>query len=314
MTSNNKAGLHRSFWTSLIEFLCTDLDGNLSSNLNPQNSPKLDHYLSRLLEGLSETANKGKNFDQHMLHEKSKHQFIKDIGYIALFATQIPLSIFTKLFHQWFEKHSMLESMLEILQQFFIQMETEPDDFHLFPGDLSTYTLRCIRCGLPVTLAGSIGDTLLHAPVAMSYHWNMIQSHDEQNHRELMLMPLLFASYENYLQSSKSFQEGLNWMEDLKICQKPTKYGQVMFCEAVKVDMENSKDTSFNITITSTLSLITVLFEDLFEAITIHRDFCGKKEDPQPSISLLNKTNTFDGYDFNIDIITDEVNELQKKC
>ncbi len=35
-----------------------------------------------------------------------------------------------------------------------------------------------------------------------------IEPHDEQIHRESMLMPLLFASYENYVQSSKSFQEG----------------------------------------------------------------------------------------------------------
>jgi hypothetical protein len=86
-----------------------------------------------------------------------------------------------------------------------------------------------------------------------------------------------------------------------------------MSCEAVKVDMENSKDSSFKNTITGTLSLITVLFEDLFEAITIHKDFCGEKEVPQPSISLLNKTDTFDGYEFNIDIITDKVNALQKE-
>ncbi len=33
-------------------------------------------------------------------------------------------------------------------------------------------------------------------------------------------------------------------MEDLNICQKPTKYGQAMFCEAVKVDMANSKEHS----------------------------------------------------------------------
>jgi hypothetical protein len=45
----------------------------------------------------------------------------------------------------------------------------------------------------------------------------------------------------------------------------------------------------------------------------MHKDFCGKKEVPQPSISLLNKTNTFDGYKFDIDIITDEVNALQKE-
>jgi hypothetical protein len=168
----------------------------------------------------------------------------------------------------------MLESTLEILQQFYIQMESKPHEFSIYPGDLSTYTLRCVRCGQPVTLAGSIGDTLLHSATAMLYHWNMIQSHDKQNHRELMLMPLLFTSYDNYLRSLKSFQEGLNWMEDLKIYQKPIKYGQVMFCEAVKVDMANSKDTSFNNTITSTLSLITVLFEDLFETINIHKEFC----------------------------------------
>ncbi len=73
--------------------------------------------------------------------------------------------------------------------------------FLLFPGDSSLYTLRCIRCVQLVTLAGSIGETLLHAPTAMLYHWNMIQYHDEQNHRELMLMPLLFTSYDNYLRS-----------------------------------------------------------------------------------------------------------------
>jgi hypothetical protein len=115
-----------------------------------------------------------------------------------LFATQIPLSIITNLFYQRFEKHSMLESMLEILQQFYIQMETQSDEFHLFAfhlfgGDLFTYTLRCKRCGQHVTLHGSIGETLFHAPTAMLYHWNMIEPHDEQIHRELMLMPLLFV-------------------------------------------------------------------------------------------------------------------------
>ncbi len=128
-------------------------------------------------------------------------------------------------------------------------MESEPHEISVCPGDLSTYMLRCIRCGQPVTLAGSIGETLFHAPAAMLYHWNMIEPHDEQIHRELMLMPLLFTSYDNYLRSSNSFFEGLNWMEDLNICQKQRKYGQVMFCEAVKVDMADSKDTSFKNTI-----------------------------------------------------------------
>ncbi len=72
---------------------------------------------------------------------------------------------------------------------------------------------------------------------------------------------------------------------DLKNCQKPTKYGHLLFCEAVKVDMAYSKKTSFSNTISSTLSLITVVFEDLFEDINIHKEFCGEKEDPKPSIT-----------------------------
>jgi hypothetical protein len=103
-----------------------------------------------LFEGLSETAKEGELFNQHVWNEKGKHHFISEIVDIALSATQISLSIFTNLFHQRFEKHSMLESMLKILQQFYIQMETELHDFLLFPGDYSIYTLRCIRCGQPV--------------------------------------------------------------------------------------------------------------------------------------------------------------------
>jgi hypothetical protein len=68
-----------------------------------------------------------------MLNKKIKHQFIEDICDIALFATQIPLSIFTNLLHQRFEKESMLESTFEILQQFYIQMESEPHEFSVYP-------------------------------------------------------------------------------------------------------------------------------------------------------------------------------------
>jgi hypothetical protein len=165
--------------------------------LNPLTTSKLDHYLSRLFEGLSETENKGKIFDQHLLNEQSKDHFTAEIACIALFATQIPLSIFSNLFHKRFEKHTMMESILEILQQFYIQVETQSAEFHLFVRDLSTYTLWCKRCGQCVTLHGSIGEIQYHAPAAMLYHWNMIELHDEQIHRELMLMPLLFASYNN---------------------------------------------------------------------------------------------------------------------
>jgi hypothetical protein len=106
----------------------------------------------------------------------------------------------------------------------------------------------------------------------------------------------------------------LNWIEDLKIFPKPTKYGQFLFCQAVKVDMAKSKETSFSNTISSTLSLIIVVFEDLFEAINIHKECCDEKQNPQTFITLLNKTNTCDGYNFYIDFINnEEYNALQKE-
>ncbi len=49
LTSHNKVGLHQTFWNSLIEFLCTDLDGNLGFTLNPLAASKLDHFLSIII-------------------------------------------------------------------------------------------------------------------------------------------------------------------------------------------------------------------------------------------------------------------------
>jgi hypothetical protein len=45
----------------------------------------------------------------------------------------------------------------------------------------------------------------------------------------------------------------------------------------------------------------------------MHKDFCGIKMDPNPSISLVNKTDTLNGYDFTINIFEDVVNALQKE-
>jgi hypothetical protein len=57
-----------------------------------------------------------------------------------------------------------------------------------------------------------------------------------------------------------------------------------------------------------------VLFEDLFEAINIQAVLVGENEEPKPSITSPNKTNTCDGYDLNIDIINNnEYNAVQKE-
>jgi hypothetical protein len=71
--------------------------------LNPLAASKLDHFLSTLFERVSDTANQGKTFD--MWSEKSKHRLIDEIVDNSVFATQIPLSIFTNLIHQRFENN-----------------------------------------------------------------------------------------------------------------------------------------------------------------------------------------------------------------
>ncbi len=67
--------------------------------------------------------------------------------------------------------------------------------------------------------------------ISLEHGW----THDEQIHRESMLMPLLFTSYKNYVRSSKSFQESWNWMEDLNICQKPLDMDKLCFVRLLRL-------------------------------------------------------------------------------
>jgi hypothetical protein len=130
-------------------------------------------------------------------------------------------------------------------------MEIEPDDFSIFPGDLSLYTLKCVRCGTSISPLGSIRETLFHAPIAILHHWNTIQPNEDTNVNEMMSILLLFTSYDSCLQLKKSFQEAVNSMSGdneelvLKTYKNSSRNGQHRLYEAVKVDMANSKEKSF---------------------------------------------------------------------
>jgi hypothetical protein len=111
---------------------------------------------------------------------EKKEVIIKRVLEIKVSATSIPLSIFTNLFQQRFSKHVYLESTLEILQQFNIKMNSDHKRYCLIPGDLSKYTLKCVRCHRNLTAPGTIGETLYHAPIAILRHWEMIDYQDHQ--------------------------------------------------------------------------------------------------------------------------------------
>ncbi len=135
----NKVGLHQTFCPTLIEFLCTDLDGNLSSTMNPYCVCKFSEYFLNLFRGLSEPKYNVQIFKKTIESGTFKKAFMDYKKDTAILGTMTPLSIFTNLFNKRFEKHSMLELTLEIMQHFYIKMTTEPSGYSIFPVDMAYY-------------------------------------------------------------------------------------------------------------------------------------------------------------------------------
>jgi hypothetical protein len=140
----------------------------------------------------------GYNFDKCL--ETNSGNIAKEIYCIATSSTSAQLSIFTYLFHKRFKKKPYLESMLEILQQYYIPMEGYHNQYHLFSGDENLCCMRCSRCHQPVTSADYIDYTLMKAPVAMLHHWGLARHKDDYPH-----CPLMFTSQRVYCVASDVF-------------------------------------------------------------------------------------------------------------
>jgi hypothetical protein len=121
LNQNENLQTRSLYRNALQQLLCTDLDGNLSTSLNPPTKAKLDEYVSTFFRGKS----------------KSTTLFGAKIKEIALTATIIPRSLFINVFAKKFPKHEYLESTHELMQQVHIELKTEPGQCCLFLGDLS---------------------------------------------------------------------------------------------------------------------------------------------------------------------------------
>jgi hypothetical protein len=108
----------------------------------------------------------------------------------------IHFSIFISMFHQRFMEHRFLESTLELLQQFYIQVESIAHDYKVFSGDQSKFSLKCLRCEKKITPTELLGKLLSMAPIAISHHLKMLSSISSVNDSSLVLknMPVLFTS------------------------------------------------------------------------------------------------------------------------
>jgi hypothetical protein len=112
---------------------------------------------------------------------------------------------------QHFGKLKFLESTLELLQQFKLQMISSSDVFSIFPRDCLKFSLKCNRCGKCVTYPESIGLTLSMAPYAILSHLDIVHSDEDENDAsdQLETLPILFTSHKNYEESFGFFNESL---------------------------------------------------------------------------------------------------------
>jgi hypothetical protein len=85
-------------------------------------------------------------WDRILANPKTMKTVTEKVWEFASKATIIPFSIFTSMFHQRFTEHRFLESTLELLQQFYLQVESIAHDYKVFPGDQSKFSLNCLCC------------------------------------------------------------------------------------------------------------------------------------------------------------------------
>jgi hypothetical protein len=86
-------------------------------------------------------------WDQILHNPKTMIADAEELWECARKVSIIPFSIFMSMFHQRFTEHRFLESTLELLQQFYIQVESIAHDYKVFPGDQSKFSLKCLCCG-----------------------------------------------------------------------------------------------------------------------------------------------------------------------
>jgi hypothetical protein len=71
-------------------------------------------------------------WDQLLSIEKTMDTIIEEVWEFARKATIIPFSIFTSMFHQRFTEHIFLESTLELIQQFHLQVKSIAHDCKVY--------------------------------------------------------------------------------------------------------------------------------------------------------------------------------------
>jgi hypothetical protein len=135
------------FHRNMAEFLQTDIDGSVDSSLNAITIKSLYKHLKTFHTPPLDIDQTSSIWNQILPNPKTSYTVIEEVWEFASKATIIPFSIFTSMFHQHFMEHRFLESTLELLQQFYLQVESLAHDYKIFPGDQLKFSLKCLHCG-----------------------------------------------------------------------------------------------------------------------------------------------------------------------
>jgi hypothetical protein len=145
---NNVVDLFRQ---NMTEFLQTDIDGSVDFLLNAITIQSLEKYLKTIYTPPLDIIQISSIWDQIICHQKTIIIVAEEVWDCARKVSIIPFSIFISMFHQHFTEHRFLESTLELLQQFYIQVESISHDYKVFPGDQSKFSLKCLCCEKKIT-------------------------------------------------------------------------------------------------------------------------------------------------------------------
>ncbi len=99
------------------------------------------------------------------------------------------------------DNDNYLESMLELLQQFYLKLADCSKTFKIWVGDQHNYCLYCSRCNRAITLPDYIKGIMEIAPIAMLWHFRLA-SNEGQIHS-----PFVFPTQESQLYSCTTFDE-----------------------------------------------------------------------------------------------------------
>jgi len=257
---------HRDF---LISFLRTDPDNAASFIVDASSTCLIDEFVNKIFQLLTKGAEKG--YFSYAFIEQNADFTVSSICVIAKETTKIPLSIFTDLFHNHFKKKNCLESILELLQQFYIKLANHSKTFKIWVGDLHKYCLHCTRCHCAITIPDYIEGIMEMAPITMLWHMGMASDFNDYHH-----CPLILPNRESMYYSCTQFEDSREKIDAKQPspflqCNASTNQGMIRFCEATKVDLQSSKISNTNQTkthdntITNTNSLVSSMFVDMID-------------------------------------------------